>query len=133
MSRVRGAEAVEFALTLPILVILVAGIFDYGWYFHQQLSLQSATRQAARSASVLPQTGDVDAAARASIAAALEADGQGGLDPAVTVEVVTAANGEQAVRVDATAPYTGLWSLVALPFQLRATVVMRREDQPDAT
>lgn len=45
----RGAEAVEFALVVPILVLIVFGIIVYGMVFAQSLSLSNAARQAARS------------------------------------------------------------------------------------
>lgn len=47
-----GAAAVEFALVMPLLVILVFGIFEFGISFAQQLSLSNAARQGARFAAV---------------------------------------------------------------------------------
>ena len=48
----RGAAAVEFALLLPILVILLGGIVDYGRYFFAQIQLANAAREGARAAIV---------------------------------------------------------------------------------
>ena len=31
----RGSTAIEFALTLPVIFIIVAGILEYGWYLFQ--------------------------------------------------------------------------------------------------
>lgn len=44
----RGSAAVEFALILPVLLIIVFGIIDYGVLFGQNFSLQSAAREGAR-------------------------------------------------------------------------------------
>ena len=43
-----GAVAVEFALILPILVLLVAGIMDFGHYWYIGHVLSDASREGAR-------------------------------------------------------------------------------------
>lgn len=48
----RGAVAVEFALVVPILVVLFFGIVNMGIVLAQQLSLSNSARQAARFAVV---------------------------------------------------------------------------------
>jgi len=48
----RGNAAVEFALALPIFVILFIGIIEFGWYFFVQHTLQYATREGMRLALV---------------------------------------------------------------------------------
>lgn len=48
----RGAAAVEFALVMPILILVLAGIVNFGFVLAQQLSLNNAARQAARYAVV---------------------------------------------------------------------------------
>jgi len=48
----RGNSVVEFALTLPIFIILVIGIIEFGWYFFVQHTLQYATREGMRLALV---------------------------------------------------------------------------------
>jgi Flp pilus assembly protein TadG len=47
-----GAAALEFALVLPILIVVVFGIIDYGVVFAQNLALSNAARQAARFGAV---------------------------------------------------------------------------------
>jgi Flp pilus assembly protein TadG len=46
----RGANAVEFAFLVPILILLIFGIISFGWLFSQQLALNNAVREGARFA-----------------------------------------------------------------------------------
>ena len=47
-----GAAAMEFALIMPVFVLLVSGIMTFGIVFAQQLSLANAARQTARQSAV---------------------------------------------------------------------------------
>lgn len=51
-----GASAVEFALIMPIFVMLVFGIIAFGIIFSQKLALGNSARQAARFAVVQERT-----------------------------------------------------------------------------
>jgi hypothetical protein len=48
----RGAAAVEFALVLPLLVMLVFGIIQFGFVFNAYITVTQAAREGARMASV---------------------------------------------------------------------------------
>ena len=50
----------EFAVALPLLVVFVVGIFDFGEAFNVKQKLNNITREAARFASAFP-TNDLDA------------------------------------------------------------------------
>jgi Flp pilus assembly protein TadG len=63
----RGAAAVEFVLVLPVLVMLLFGIIEFGLYFAQQLSVSNAARQGARFAAVPNYTGGVSGSTCAAI------------------------------------------------------------------
>lgn len=47
-ARESGAAAVELALVLPILLVLVFGIIDFGRAYNAQISLTQAAREGAR-------------------------------------------------------------------------------------
>lgn len=46
--RDRGAAAVEMAIVLPLLLLLVGGIIDFGRAFYYQVSISNAAREGAR-------------------------------------------------------------------------------------
>ena len=48
----RGAAAVEFALVLPFLLMVVLGAIDWGWYFFVREVVTNAAREGARAGAV---------------------------------------------------------------------------------
>ena len=48
----KGASAVEFALVLPIFIMLVFGIFQFGIAFNNWIAITHAAREGARLAAV---------------------------------------------------------------------------------
>jgi Flp pilus assembly protein TadG len=54
----QGAAAVEFALVVPILLMLVFGILSFGVLFAQSLALSNSARESARGAVVAAQAAD---------------------------------------------------------------------------
>lgn len=48
----RGQAMVEFALVLPVLLLLVCGIIDFGWLYFNQLTLNHAAIEGARYAAI---------------------------------------------------------------------------------
>ena len=55
----RGAELIELAIVLPILLIVVAGIIDFGFLFQRWEAVTNAAREGARVA-ILPNFNDGD-------------------------------------------------------------------------
>jgi Flp pilus assembly protein TadG len=58
-----GAELVEFALSIPVLMLITMGIIDFGLLFQRYEVLTNASREGARI-SVLPDYGPADIEAR---------------------------------------------------------------------
>jgi Flp pilus assembly pilin Flp len=62
-----GAAAVEFAIILPLLVLILGGIIDFGFAFNAQISLTHAAREGVRVEAL--RNGDGGAVAEAAFAA----------------------------------------------------------------
>lgn len=63
-SRRRGQALVEFALILPMLLVIIIGLFDFGRAIYVYNTLSNAARTAARVAVVDQDPAAIDAAAR---------------------------------------------------------------------
>lgn len=72
----RGAAMVEFAILLPLLLLVIAGIVDFGRAFFTEVALTNAAREGARAAAISTAT-----AANVQVRAAASAPG---LNPPLT-------------------------------------------------
>ena len=63
LTNSRGSTAIEFALILPILVLMLFGIVEFGLLFYNQQIITNASREAARAGIVAgsprPTDGDI--------------------------------------------------------------------------
>lgn len=63
----RGAAAVEFAILLPLFLLVLGGITDWGRFFFTQIQLANAAREGARAAVVsTASTADIEDRAKAA-------------------------------------------------------------------
>lgn len=101
----RGAAAVEFALILPILVLILFGVIEFGGVYNAQLMVTSAAREAARTMALHGDPADAEAVAR-DASVGIDA---GDLD--VTVSPASCAAGtDVTVTVDYDRPFlTGIF------------------------
>jgi len=67
----RGAQVVEFAVALPLLIVFVVGIFDFSGAFTLKQKLTNVARDAARAAAAAP-SNDLTSAAPFSVTAAFQ-------------------------------------------------------------
>ena len=86
--RDRGAAAVEFALLLPMLLLLVFGIIDFGRALNAQITLTQAAREGARVDAVDDSTGIPNTSATVTTRTQAAATGLSGV--AVTVTLCSA-------------------------------------------
>lgn len=52
LSDDRGAEVVEFAIVIPILLVVIAALISFGFVFMSQITLTQAAREGARYAAI---------------------------------------------------------------------------------
>jgi len=57
----RGASAVEFALVLPLLIVILFGIIEFGLLMYNQAVITNASREGARAGIVFSPRPDVSA------------------------------------------------------------------------
>ena len=120
----RGATVVEFALIVPLLLVLVLGIAEFGRAFQVSGTLSSAAREGVR---VMALQND-PAAARAAVRNAAPA-----LDPALTNAQITitpascpvTGTGTTTVRVTVTYPLPFITGFFGSGMDLTGTGVMR--------
>jgi Flp pilus assembly protein TadG len=121
-----GAAAVEFGLILPVLVLILLGILDYGYAFMVKLTLTNAAREAARVGVTLP-ADESEAAAKAAAERYLTSAGI----TKATVDVVAPTDDtpEVAVTIDLD-PFEPLIGFVPPPAKMSASSIMRWELAP---
>lgn len=117
----RGAAIVEFALALPLLLVLIIGILAYGQYFLVAHEVQQAANDAARATIGGLNRAERAAIARDSIAASARA---GSLDPAITRSDVEESDSLLTVTVQHDASHIALLNSRILP--VPDTLIQRR-------
>jgi Flp pilus assembly protein TadG len=122
-SDTSGQAAAEFAAVVPVIALFIVLLVEVGLLMVDQLAVERAAREAARSAAVTGSTAEIQRAARA----ATELSGS-----RMTVDIGPRPDAAGMVRVTVayeaaiTEPFTGK---VFFRPQLHATAVMRVEDQ----
>jgi Flp pilus assembly protein TadG len=111
----RGAAMVEFAIVLPVLLLILLGIIEFGRAYNAQVSIQAAAREGARELALRHSSAQVVSATR---------DGA----PSVTIDSIAQTPCPATGDGKATVKVTEKFSFMALPFgplDLTATGVMR--------
>jgi len=123
--RSRGAEVLEMALMMPILIGLIFGMVEFGYFFYLKHNLQAAAREGARVGSTL-NSNDSEAVSRASafLTSANLSPGSFSISSTTSGETIT-------VTVEATWGNVGILHLPLIPLPdskvVRGVAVMRKE------
>ena len=131
----RGASAVEFGMIVPLLLVLLLGIIEFGHAFQVQGTLSAAAREGVRAMALRNDPDDARAVARTAATS---------LDPAIADELIdieivdgtgtrigtgetcpTTGAGNTAVRLTITYPKPYLTGFFGSEIELTGTGVMR--------
>jgi Flp pilus assembly protein TadG len=124
MRSERGAAAVEFAMILPLLVVLVIGIAEFGRAFQVQGTLSAAAREGVR----LMALQNDPAAARAAVRTAAASLDPGITDAQIAISPASCpilAAGSTSVRLTIDYPMPYLTGFFGTGLDLTGTGVMR--------
>jgi hypothetical protein len=124
----RGSQAIEFALILPLLLVVLFGIIEYGWYFSKELSALNLVRDAARVGA----TADVAVAPTEASEYALARWSGAGLSgvPSVTVNQ-QGVPPQRMLTLEVSGPHEALTGLIPVPDTVGGALTMRMEDQSE--
>ena len=113
----KGAAAVEFAIIIPVLVMILFGMFQFGIAYNNWIALTHAAREGARLAAVgnYDEQAVRDSAPSVDIASVNVTGLDGGIGDSVTVNVTGSV-------LDIQIPFVGSW-----PIQLQSEASMRIE------
>lgn len=130
-ARRRGAAAIEFAIVLPMLMLLLLGGADFGRCFHSAMAITNAARAGAEYGAMHPfdtssqvawQTGVQQAAINELSGSPLFNVGQ----LTVASSSITEADGSRRVQVQVAYPFRTIFTWFYAPtITLQQTVVMR--------
>jgi Flp pilus assembly protein TadG len=122
-----GAAVVEFALVVPLLLLLLWGIIDMGRAFYTLNNLASAVREGARRAAVMatnPTSGTNPAVIRSTVTTSFKP-----LGPPLRPESVTVTLANRQVTVRASYPFAPL-VLTGWTFPVVRDAIFRWEQAP---
>ncbi len=127
----RGASATEFALTLPVLMLITSAIVDYGWYLGQSTNVMNAAREGLRVGVQVPFDGGPDAEAEQWAETLLQGYGIGcGATVTCTITgTVTTVESYDALMLSVAVPFSPLVGMVPIPETLHVELTMALEDQ----
>jgi len=126
----RGVAAVEMAIALPLLILLILGLIEYSWLFLTKQALTNSARQGARIGATLDATSDEvrDAVTQSMTSAGLAASGY---SVTITPGDITALTPGEPLTVTVQLSYANVGliklALIPTPATLASSAVMARE------
>ena len=133
MKSRRGASALEFALTLPIVMAVLTGILEYGWYLFQLSNVVHALRDGTRIGVTVPLEDEEGPIPRAEMHARSVLDGLGvpctESGGCIVRATVASAGDVEALTTSIEVDYTPIVGLLPTPALLRGDFTMMMQEQ----
>ncbi|MFT7520001.1 MAG: Flp pilus assembly protein TadG [Kiritimatiellia bacterium] len=128
--RRRGGTAIEFGLTMPAFVFILAMFVDYGWIFFHKAMLDTSVHRGCRAGAVAdPDRLDNHEEAKKTILAELALAGVDcGVDCVVTLTDL-GVTPSRSMECNIVRDYVPLFGIVPAPATLHAQTIMRYEWQ----
>jgi Flp pilus assembly protein TadG len=129
-GRRRGAALVESAIVMPLVILMVFGVIEYGWMFLKSQQISNACRTGARAGA---RYGATAGTVTSAVSTSMTNDGftSGQYSVTLTPSDPTSLSPGQSLTVQITVPYSNIAAiniaLIPTPTNLRASVVMARE------
>lgn len=123
----RGSQIVEFSLMLPMLVVVVAGVVDFGEYMLRMEALIHAAADGARAGARAEE--NPASVAETAAQSAWDATGGGG-SPTFDASVTDSAPNQRLV-MEASLPYAPFFGLVEVPTTIEYVCAFRLDQQPE--
>ncbi|MDP4120101.1 MAG: TadE/TadG family type IV pilus assembly protein [Bacillota bacterium] len=100
----QGQSMVEFALVIPLLLLLILGIIDFGWIYHSKIQLDDASNIGARYAITLDNSQTSQNQIKSQIYSALPNVPQSNLTITITYSSGTTGNVTISINENVTPP-----------------------------
>ena len=133
----RGQALVEFALVLPVFVLLLIGMMDFGFALYSRMTVINAAREGARAAVTAPDPTVIPVLVQSRVTGAANGLSVGATTTCIAIKTspgpctfatITSSKPGDAVRVTVTYTYQTFFPLFfGATFDLGSTVQMVRE------
>ena len=128
MRRRTGSAAVEFAFAAPVMMLLLAGVVEWGYYIQREQLVVQAVRDGALAGSAVLDHDDAETVAQQRTTDGLELAGFADADFDVNVTTSTDDAGD-VVTVSADVTYGPVLNMLPTPDTLHAESTFRLVDQ----
>jgi len=112
----RGQSAVEFALVLPILIIILLGIIEFGWFLNAKITITSAAREGARVYAIHGDKDDVQTRVKNAVANTLSSTTVQQVTGSPALSALKELSGIKMAEVTVTGNVRGITGFFSRPF-----------------